>query len=130
VSDDDVPDTVDDEPVASAVDPKQFTERKKRIDVEAEQVRLFWSRTLRDPVGARVIWSMLTDLHAFEERFACGPNGFPQPEATWFEAGKQAFGLALYHKLAQCDREALFALHDLYDPRFAKPKPKRSRKSS
>lgn len=116
-------------PAASAVDPRQFVERRKHQEVQAEQVRLFWSRALRDPIGGLIVWQMLKDLHAFEERFACGPNGFPQPEATWFEAGRQSFGLALYHKLALYDREALLALHDRFDPAFAEPKPaKRSRK--
>lgn len=134
MTDDDPPDAAEDEtapdaePIASAVDPKEFSERRKRIDLEAEQIRLFWSRIMRNPIGARVVWQILTELHAFDERFACGPNGFPQPEATWFEAGKQSYGLALYQKLAVYDREALFALHDLYDPRFAKPKPSRRRR--
>jgi len=99
----------------------------KRI-VEAEQVRRFWSNALRDPVGQRVLWQLLADLHTFEERFACGPNGFPQPEATWFAAGEQAVGLRLHRTFARHDREALFAMHDKFDPAFAQPKPPRRKR--
>ena len=39
-----------------------------------------------DPRGRQEMWGLLQAAHAFEERFACGPNGFPQVEATWFHA--------------------------------------------
>ena len=94
-----------------------------------EQARDFWSRSLRDPAGGKILWNMLRDLHVFEdELFACGPNGFPQPGATEHARGQRDFGLRLYRTLVKFDREAVFALHDHHDPLFARLKT--ARKSS
>ena len=112
----------DPEEAASTVDPhaqKRIRDVRKR---DAAEVTAFWRSALAHPVGRREIWRLLSELHTFEEKFACGPNGFPQPEATWFHAGEQAFGLRLYHSLILYDRAAVFLMHDEHDPRFAKPK--------
>lgn len=116
------------QPTDDAASTTTAKQRQTRIVVEREQVRKFWSEAMRHPVGQRVLWQLLADLHTFEERFACGPNGFPQPEATWFHAGEQAVGLRLYRSLAIYDRDALFAMQDKYDPAFAKPKLSRKRR--
>ncbi len=101
------------------------TVRRQRVKqlTEQEHAREFWSRSLRDPIGGKIIFTMLRDLHAFEdERFACGPNGFPQPDATEYQRGQRDFALRFYRTLVCYDREAVFALHDQLDPFFAKPK--------
>ena len=103
-------------------------EIKKRADVEREQARIFWSRVLHDPIGQREIWRILVSAHTFEERFACGPNGFPQTEATWFHAGEQAFGQRFYQMLVRQAREAVFAMHDQFDSAFAEAKPPRRKR--
>lgn len=38
------------------------------------------------------MYGLLRDCKAFDVQFACGPNGFPQPEATWFKAGESDWG--------------------------------------
>jgi hypothetical protein len=115
-------------PTADATQSHSHRAQRIRQASAHEKVKAWWSAALRDPVGQQIIWQFLTDLHTFEERFACGPNGFPQPEATWFQAGRQDVGLRLHRTLAKFDREALFAMHDAFDPEFAKPKLPRSRK--
>jgi len=116
------------QPTVDAGSASNLRKRQTRAIVEREKVRRFWSSVLRDETGRKVVWQLLADLHTFEERFACGPSGFPQPEATWFHAGEQAVGLRLYKSLALYDREALFTMHDLYDPAFVKPKAPRKRR--
>jgi hypothetical protein len=104
---------------------KTSTARKQRVKAlsEWEKARDFWSRSLRDPAGGLILWGMLRDLHVFEdELFACGPNGFPQPGATEHARGQRDFGLRLYRTLIKFDREAVFALHDQFDPLFTRPK--------
>lgn len=103
-------------------------QQERKVDRERREGEEFWRRTLADPVGRREIWRLLAGeggAHVFEERFAVGPNGFPQTEATWFAAGEQAFGLRLYQHLMRIDRAGVFLMHDEHDQRFAKPKPRR-----
>jgi hypothetical protein len=131
MADDDPPSDIEDDdgtlPTGeSTVDAaNQTTAKRQRVKAlkDWEQAREFWSRSLRDPVGGRILWNMLRDLHTFEdELFACGPNGFPNPGATDHARGQRDFGLRLYRTLVKFDREAVFALHDQFDPMFTRPK--------
>ena len=106
----------------NAADPKALKEQHRKARRNKDQAKDFWRRVFGDEVGRREMWRLLQELHTFEERFACGPNGFPQPEATWFHAGEQAFGMRLYQSWVLIDREAIFRMHDENDPRFAKPR--------
>jgi hypothetical protein len=108
--------------VETAADPKRIRKRKLTAQFLKRQADEFWRDVLSTEVGRREIWRLLADAHAFEERFACGPNGFPQPEATWFHAGEQAFGLRFYLTLQQRARELVMQMHDEFDPRFPKRK--------
>ncbi len=104
--------------IPNVVDEKAI--RKRRLtQKQAERQDNDWILgTLRSEVGRRFLWNLLSACHTFDERFACGPNGFPQPEATWFEAGQQAFGLRLYHSWLRVDPLAISAMHRECDPRF------------
>ena len=121
---DDDPDPPQDEPenagaADDAADPKAIKKRTVSLKQKQQIARGWWHHAFSTEVGRRELYSLLRDSHAFDERFACGPNGFPQPEATWFEAGKQAFGLALYHFWLSVDRDGVNAMLDENDPRFA-----------
>lgn len=129
MSDDDPPDEPEDEgrepaaEQASAVEgPKQRRKRELRGERESREARQFWTAALSDEAGRREIWKLLQAAHTFEERFACGPNGFPQVEATWFHAGEQAFGQRLYRMLSRIDRAGVLKMHDVHDPEFPKAK--------
>lgn len=57
----------------------------------------FWHAVFATDTGRREMFAILCLLKTFEHPFAVGPNGFPQPEATWARFGAQAAGLSLYH---------------------------------
>lgn len=97
---------------------KKVREQKKALAGLDEEDRLFWQQALEHPIGRRIIWGLLTDAHTFDTAFACGPSGFPQPEATWFKAGEQAFGLRLYQTLLVKARAGTLLMQDEHDIRF------------
>ena len=106
----------------NAADPKAVREQRRRAKRADDKATDFWRRVFADPVGRREMWQLLDELHTFETRFACGPNGFPQVEATWFHAGEQNFGLRLYHSWLRLDHEGVRLMHTEHDPRFQKSK--------
>lgn len=98
-------------------------ERRKQQsddDIRREQAETFWKQIFANPVGRREMWALLQQTHPFETRFACSPTGFPQPEATWFHAGEQDFGLRLYHSWMALDPEGVMSMQREFDPRFQK----------
>lgn len=104
-----------------AGEPRQVRKRETKRQIAERRADEWWQRVLSDPVGRAQMWGILqTECHAFEERFACGPSGFPQPEATWFEAGKQSVGLRLYQTLMARDPVNTQQMVIENDPRFAK----------
>lgn len=108
-----------------AADPRQITRKANKAEkIKLEKIA-FWKAVLANEIGRREVWGLLTDCHAFEERFACGPNGFPQTEATWFHAGEQAFGQRLYQTLCQMDLAGVMVMHEELDSRWARPKRQR-----
>jgi hypothetical protein len=108
------------EPAAEAEEPntedvgshRGIRNRKKRLEHERKQAEEFWRAIFANPIGRREMWGILQACHTFEERFACGPTGFPQPEATWFEAGQQSFGQRLYHSWAMIDRAGVLLMFE------------------
>ena len=126
--DDDPPDTEPDrEPSEEGIaddagDPKQVERKVKRVKLDRREADEFWRGVFVSPVGRREMWGIIgAQAHAFEERFACGPNGFPQSEATWFHAGEQALGQRLYQSWFLIDPEGVMKMLREHDPRFPKP---------
>lgn len=118
----DTPEIPPDAELPSAVDPvaiRRRESRKKRDQREGEE---FWQNILKSEVGRRELWELFSESHAFEERFACGPAGFPQVEATWFHAGEQSFGLRIYQRMLAIDPVAVRTMHIEHDPRFERYK--------
>lgn len=126
--DDDHPDDESEDllPSEQPIDPVPQSRRRQesRIKREVREADAFWRGVFADPVGRREMWKLLDQLHPFEERFACGPNGFPQPEATWFHAGEQSFGNRLHQSWIRIDRAGVFLMHDEHDPRFVTAAPR------
>ena len=121
----------DDTPAdSSAADSRAYTRKLNDLErLEADR-HAFWKEAFGNPFVRQEMWGILADAHTFEERFACGPNGFPQPEATWFHAGEQAFGLRLFLRWQQLDPDGVRLMLMEHDPRFKKPPPpKRKRRS-
>lgn len=127
MEDDDLPDDVPaadlptDKGLANAIDPAAIKRAGDQAKREADEAEAFWAGVFRSAVGRREMWKLLQVTHAFEERFACGPNGFPQVEATWFHAGEQAVGQRLYQTWLRRDPITVAAMHAENDPNFAKP---------
>lgn len=130
-ADDDHPVTHDIQPegIGNAADPTEMRIAREKRDERMSDAERFWRGVLADPVGRREVWGLLQSAHTFEERFACGPNGFPQPEATWFHAGEQSWGQRLYQRLQFLDREGTWLMLDEHDSRYARPAPAKRRRS-
>lgn len=126
----------DDDPPEDEFDPQPLPAEQPTVDAasvrtyrsarvgekrRARDAATFWRNVFADPVGRYEMWGILASAHAFEERFACGPNGFPQPEATWFNAGQQALGQRLYQTWMQHDFEGVHLMLTENDSRFAPP---------
>jgi len=106
-------------PNDNAADGKKVAQRRQKLKTAEKQEVEFWRQAMSSEIGRRAIWKLLAQANTFEQRFACGPNGFPQVEATWFQAGEQSFGLRLYHMLARNDRILLLKMHDENDPYYS-----------
>jgi hypothetical protein len=112
---------IEPDPVVNAADERSLRKRKVGLKIQEREAERFWAGVFNDPVGRREMWRLLQSAHPFEERFACGPNGFPQPEATWFHAGEQSLGLRLYQTWLCKFPDLVMLMHAEHDPRFAKP---------
>lgn len=104
--------------IENAASPKAQRRRKLTAKLRQREHEQFWRAVLASETGRREIWGLLASAHTFEERFACGPNGFPQVEATYFHAGEQAFGQRFYQTLLILDLEGVRAMHAENDHRF------------
>jgi hypothetical protein len=118
---------VREQPGVDAADARSYRKQRNTAEFRKRQAQEFWQRVFADPIGRREMWGILQEAHAFEERFACGPSGFPQPEATWFQAGIQSLGQRLFQSWTILDRAGVFMMLDEFDPRFVKPKPAKNR---
>ena len=111
-------------------DGRKIRRQRKRVDNDAEQASKFWRDVFSTQIGRREMWGLLraaqSDGSPFTPPFVCGPNGFPQSEATWFRAGQYALGQSFYQHWMQNARDGVFLMLDEHDPRFATPR-KRSR---
>ena len=107
---------------ADDVEAKQVERKRRRIEQEKVEADKFWKEVFSTPAGRREMWAIMDACHTFEERFACGPNGFPQPEATWFHAGEQAIGHRLYETWQIRDYDGVYAMRCENDTRFATAK--------
>ena len=121
---DDYEDTFDGPPLADPViddagDPVAVQRRVKKLRYDKQEAREFWKEIFASPVGRREMWNMLQSCHVNETKFSCGPNGFPQPEATWFSLGEQSIGRRLFDSWLIMDRDGVLKMLDEYDPRFS-----------
>jgi hypothetical protein len=129
LTDDDNPADATDDDGPDLAAPPDTASGRRRVERKAERLRreqresdAFWRAIFADPVGRREMWRLLATLHPFEERFAVGPNGFPQVEATWFHAGEQSFGCRLHRSWFKRDPQGVMRMHAEHDPDFAQPK--------
>ncbi len=120
----DDPEIVNEETAAATQASSVDTARNKRRESvakrkEREDREFFWL-VVNSEAGRRFLHSILREAHAFEVKFGVGPNGFPQPEATWMYFGEQQLGQRLYqswHLLAP--EQVMHMLHEC-EPKFQK----------
>lgn len=53
-----------------------------------------------------------------EQAFACGPNGFPQPEATWFKLGETSFVDRLFKTWQRQNYKGVYMMLCENDPNY------------
>ncbi len=114
--------------IPNAADPVKIDRARQRAAYQQDQRADFWKKILSTELGRMVMWEVLTGMHTFEERFANGPNGFPNHDATWFQAGEKAAGWRLYDALRKAAFEEVHQMHIELDPYFADQKKKTRRK--
>jgi hypothetical protein len=127
LSDDDEPDAPEDQPVEveelphfDAGDSAQVGKRNKKLDIQKREGDRFWQYIFSLKVGRREMFKLLQACKAFDTRFACGPNGFPQPEATWFQAGESEWGRRMRETWLVEHTENFARMLRENDPRFQK----------
>ena len=100
--------------------PRQTERKRARLEREADEENEFWRQALATKVGRRAFYKMFQQGGLWSTPFAVGPNGFPQPEATWFKAGEQAVIARIHDKFQLLDHGAVFTMLRENDPRFRK----------
>jgi hypothetical protein len=114
-----------DDPIAAdARERREYESKKRKLARQKKEGEDLWRAVLGTEIGRREVWGLLSDARTFEERFASGPNGFPNPQATDYYRGERDFGLRLYQKLLVIDLDHVKLMHNECDARFAQPKPK------
>ena len=110
-------------PFDPEVDPEADFNRARTEEYLRDKERLrFWQNILGSAIGRRELWNIVGVMaHAFETRFACGPNGFPQDQATWHALGEQQLGQQIFAFLQLQDFDNANLMQFENDPRCRKP---------
>lgn len=96
--------------------------QRTRSRLRQKESDRFWQSQLATEIGRRELWRVLEAAGAFNVSFACGPNGFPQPEATWFQFGQTQFGQRLFFSWQRIDPQGVLLMQQENDPRFQRKK--------
>jgi hypothetical protein len=105
-----------------AASPIVHRRRLTKAALHHREVERFWQSVFADPVGRAEMWGILQNAGTFDDRFGVGPNGFPQPEASWFHMGARSLGLRLFLSWTVLAREGVAVMQNEHDPRFVRPK--------
>ena len=120
-----VDDNKPEQPNAASVEQFQGAQdEQKRVAYEDRQVLQF---LFGHAAGRRFLWGILKDLHPFETKFGHG-HGLPDPNATFYELGKQQHGLALYQVWMMAHPAEMILLHRENDVRLMPPVEPKTRK--
>lgn len=93
--------------IPNAAEPKAIRRQRDTAKRREREAGEFWKQVFASKVGRREMWAILQSGHAFDERFVTGPNGFPQTEATWCQAGEQRLAFRLYLSWMKLDPEGV-----------------------
>lgn len=112
----------DESQIPNAADDVAIQEASKKAKRSKDQSADFWRMVMSTPIGRSEMWALLQEAHAFDEKFMNGPVGFPDPLATWFQAGVQRYGFWLYRKLMKLNPEGVIKMHEECDHEVMKTK--------
>jgi hypothetical protein len=96
--------------MVDASDPGVHRKRLTKAALHHRDVQRFWQGVFANPVGRAEMWAILQQAGTFDDRFGVGPNGFPQPEASWFHMGARSFGLRLFQSWQALAREGVILM--------------------
>ena len=105
-----------------AGDPDAHRRRRTKVALRGREKERFWQAVFASEVGRAEMWAVLTLAGTFDNRFGVGPNGFPQPEVSWFNMGQKALGLRLYREWLALAQEGVVLMQAEHDKEFARPK--------
>lgn len=118
---DDTPSPKPDE-MPNAADPEQLKKKRRRKISAEERRREFWERVFADADGRAQMWEILRESGWSKVDFGTGPNGFPQPEQSWFNQGAKHLGDRLFRTwLHLCPEGTLLMLRE-HCPEFHDPR--------
>ena len=119
----------DEVPIDNAASKAAYRRKVSELEQSQRESRAFWEAVFATPIGRRELWRILERAHALEDRFACGPNGFPHAQSTWFQAGEKAVGFSLYLSwLKLVPDGVMLMLRENYGPLKPPDEPRRRRK--
>lgn len=120
----DDPEDLDNQRIDADIDNEVEQQRvaRKLNKIEREQVEedKHWRQQLASKIGRRAIYRMFEQAKMWETPFAVGPNGFPQPDATWFQAGQRELARGIHDKFQLLDHAMVYLMLVENDPRFKK----------
>lgn len=99
----------------NAADPKSYKRAVRSRRQQQTEEREFLGKIMSSQVGRRWMWGLLTDCRTFEDIFAYGPNGFPDPQQTSFYRGQQQIGQRLWRTLMGQVPELAQQMHAEHD---------------
>ena len=115
--DDDVP-TADNPAAASAVDLPDQRRRRRKKESEAEKGARFWREIFETEIGRREMWAILAAVKWESDDFTVTAVGFPDPNATWFNAGRHSYARHLFMSWLRVAPEGVMKMLSEHDPRF------------
>ena len=112
----------------NAADPTRLKRQKRRVEMDGNEAEDFWRGVFATPVGRREMWGLLHRAGITEARFGAGPNGFPDPHASFFRAGVKSVADAFLDAWTIRDFEGVRMMRLENDPRWPKPKPQKGKR--
>jgi len=126
VPDDDAPRADEENPdTVSAVNPGQQAQRRRKAESIQERAARFWRAVFDDETGRRAMWEILESVHWTKDPFTATAVGFPDVNATWFNAGRHSYARHLFMTWLRMAPEGVMQMLAEHDPRFETAKPKR-----
>lgn len=104
--------------VDNDLEQQRVARRQTKIEREQAEEDKHWRQQLASKVGRRALYKMFAQGKLWETPFAVGPNGFPQPDATWYQAGERELVRRIHDKLQILDHASIYLMMCENDPRF------------